>query len=61
MTLILVIHATLLPALDGLVAGVFAAARGAGLVALTTGGAGHARFDCVQHVLAHGELAPNGL
>lgn len=61
MTLILVVHATPMPALDGLVAGVFAAARGAELVALTTGGAGHARFDCVQHVLAHGELAPNGL
>lgn len=61
MTLILVVHATMLPALDGLIAGAFAAVRGAELVALTTGGAGHARFDCMQHVLAHGELAPNGL
>ena len=61
MTVILIIHATPLPALDGLIAGEFAALRGAPMVALTTGGAGHARFDCVQHVLAHGELAPNGL
>lgn len=61
MTLLLVRHATLLPALDGMIAGAFAATRGAELVALTSGGAGHARFDCAQHVLAHGELAPNGL
>lgn len=61
MTLLLVRHATRLPALDGMIAGIFAAARGATLVTLTSGGAGHGRFDCAQHVLAHGELAPNGL
>lgn len=61
MTLLLVRHATHLPALDGMIAGMFAAERGATLVTLTSGGAGHGRFDCMQHVLAHGELAPNGL
>lgn len=61
MTLILVLHATPLPALDGMIAGEVAALRGAELVTAVTGGAGHARFDCAQHVLAHGELGPNGL
>ncbi|MCS0502775.1 glutamine amidotransferase-related protein [Ancylobacter mangrovi] len=61
MTILLVRHDTCLPALDGMVAGEFAAARGTRFAALATGGAGHARFDCAQHVLAHGELAANGL
>lgn len=61
MTLLLVLHATPYPALDGLIAGEFAGQRGARVVTAVTGGAGHARFDAVQHVLAHGELAPNGL
>jgi CTP synthase len=61
MTILLVVHEMPLPALDGMVAGEFAAERGAVFTTLVGGGAGHARFDCAQHVLAHGELAPNGL
>ena len=61
MTIILVVHETPLPALDGMIAGEIAAERGARFVTLVTGGGGHARFDCVLHVLAHGELAPNGV
>lgn len=61
MTILLVVHETPLPALDGMIAGEFAAERGATFVTLVGGGAGHARFDCAQHVLAHGELAPNGV
>lgn len=61
MTILLVVHETELPALDGMIAGEFAAERGALFTTLVGAGAGHARFDCVQHVLAHGELAPNGV
>ncbi len=61
MTIILVVHDTSLPALDGMIAGEIAAERGARFVTLVAGGAGHARFDCLIHVLEHGELAPNGV
>ncbi|QIB33579.1 glutamine amidotransferase-related protein [Ancylobacter pratisalsi] len=61
MTILLVVHETTLPAVDGMIAGEFAAERGAVFTILAGAGAGHARFDCVQHVLAHGELAPNGV
>lgn len=61
MTILLVAHATLLPALDGMIAGEMAAEHGARFTTLVTGGAGLSRFDCVQHPLAHGELAPNGI
>ncbi|MFT0860541.1 glutamine amidotransferase-related protein [Ancylobacter sp. G4_0304] len=61
MTIVLVVHDTPLPALDGMVAGELAAERGARFTTLVTGGGGHARFDCHIHVLAHGELAPNGV
>ena len=61
MTVILVEHATRLPALDGMAAALVAAETGGTVLALVGGGAGHDRFDAAQHVLAHGELAPNGL
>lgn len=61
MTVILVEHATELPALDGMAAALVAAERGGVVLSLVGGGAGFDRFDCVQHVLAHGELAPGGL
>ncbi|GAB4067851.1 gamma-glutamyl-gamma-aminobutyrate hydrolase family protein [Ancylobacter sonchi] len=60
MTVVLVVHDTPLPALDGMIAGEIAAERGARFTTLVTGGAGHARFDCHIHVLVHGEMAPNG-
>ena len=61
MTVIIVAHATEWPALDGMIAGEMAAERGARFTMLVGGGAGLSRFDGVQHVLAHGELAPNGV
>ena len=61
MTVVLVVHGTNLPAVDGMVAGMVAAERQAELVPLVTGGAGLGRYDCVLHVLAHGELIANGL
>ena len=61
MTMIIVAHATEWPALDGMMAGELAAERGARFTILVGGGAGLSQFDGVQHVLAHGELAPNGV
>jgi CTP synthase len=61
MTIVFVTHATDLPALDGMIAGEIAARRDAVFIPLFAGGAGLGRYDCAQHVLAHGELAPNGL
>ncbi|MFO1149923.1 MAG: gamma-glutamyl-gamma-aminobutyrate hydrolase family protein [Alsobacter sp.] len=61
MTIVLVSHETELPALDGMIAGEMAAERGARFTTLVGGGAGLSHFDCVQHVLEHGELAPNGV
>ncbi|MCJ8145052.1 gamma-glutamyl-gamma-aminobutyrate hydrolase family protein [Ancylobacter sp. A5.8] len=61
MTIVLVVHDTPLPALDGMIAGEIAAERGARFTTLVTGGGGHGRFDCHIHVLAHGEMAPNGV
>lgn len=61
MTIVLVAHETHLPAIDGMIAGEMAAERGARFTTLVSGGAGLSRFDCVQHVLDHGELAPNGV
>lgn len=61
MTVLLVEHATEAPALDGMIAGLIAAERGGDLVHTVTGGAGLGRFDGVQHVVAAGALAPNGL
>lgn len=60
MTVILVEHATALPALDGMAAAIVAAERSGVVLSTVAGGAGHDRFDGAQHVLAHGELAPNG-
>lgn len=61
MTIVLVVHDTPLPALDGMIAGEIAAERNARFTTLVAGGGGHARFDCNIHVLAHGEMAPNGV
>ncbi|WP_158814706.1 gamma-glutamyl-gamma-aminobutyrate hydrolase family protein [Methylocapsa sp. S129] len=61
MTIILVAHDTLIPSLDCMIAGEMAAERGARFAPLVSGGAGLSRFDCVQHVLEQGELAPNGV
>lgn len=61
MTIVLVAHETQIPAVDGMIAGEMAAERGARFVTLAGGGAGLSRFDCVQHVMEHGELAPNGV
>lgn len=60
MTIILVKHHTQLPAVDGMIAAMIAAERGATSISLVTGGAGLSRHDCRQHVLADGDLAPNG-
>ncbi|MFK8253243.1 glutamine amidotransferase-related protein [Ancylobacter terrae] len=61
MTVVLVVHETAIPAVDGMIAGEVAAERGARFTRVVTGGGGHARFDCHIHVLAHGEMAPNGV
>jgi CTP synthase len=61
MTVVLVTHRTEAPAVDGMIAAMVAAERDAPLVTAATGGAGLGRYDCMLHVLAHGELAPNGL
>ena len=61
MTILLVMHGTALPAVDGLIAAELARQRDAEVVPLFVGGAGLGRYDCEQHVLAHGELGPNGL
>jgi CTP synthase len=60
-TIILVAHETLIPSLDCMIAGEMAAELGARFAPLVSGGAGLSRFDCVQHVLEQGELAPNGV
>jgi len=60
MTVVLVTHRTALPAIDGMIAGMIAAEREASTVTLVTGGAGLDRYDCRLHVLAEGDLAPNG-
>lgn len=61
MTIILVEHRTELPAVDGMMAGMIAQERDATLLTMLTGGAGLNRYDCHLHVLASGELGPNGL
>ena len=61
MTIILVEHRTELPAVDGMMAGMIAEERYATLLTMLTGGAGLNRYDCNLHVLASGELGPNGL
>jgi len=61
MTVILVTHETELPAVDGMIAGMIAAERGAALATLVTGGAGLGRYDCQLHVYADGGLGANGV
>jgi CTP synthase len=61
MTILLVEHATPVPAVDGLAAAEVAARVGGIVVHTVAGGAGLGRFDCAQHVLRSGALAPNGL
>lgn len=61
MMIILVEHTTELPAVDGMIAGMIAQQRDATLLTMLTGGAGLNRYDCNLHVLASGELGPNGL
>lgn len=61
MTIVLIVHDTAIPTLDGMIAGEIAAERGGRFTRVVAGGGGHARFDCHIHVLAHGEMAPNGV
>lgn len=61
MTVVLISHRTDLPAVDGMIAGMVAAERGAPVAHLVTGGAGLGRYDGTQHVLESGDLAANGL